>query len=513
MTFRVLLGVGDPALERETAALLGESGEFDIAGTASTSDDVESALDRLDVDVVLMHEDLGPVPVLELVRGTVARHPEVAVVLIVRAGTAAVLTAAMESGARGVVTTPLSLEELLGRLTPAAQWARSVRRHLSGEAAATPEARGRMVALAGAKGGTGTTTVAVHLALAAAAATGRRVCLVDLDLQTGDVANLLAVTHHRSIVDLLDVADELSPRSLEEALFAHASGLRVLLSPREGERAEDVRADAARQVLAGLRARFDLVFVDVGSVMNEAGLVAVELADEVVVVVTPDVPCLRAARRLIRLWTRLVVRKETEVRVLANRVSRGAEVQPDLMRKVVGAPVLRTTLPAAFKQLERPLNTAAPDRLEDGTLRRELRRLAAELMPAGPPAAPEHQGRRSLEEAVLASPGERESGSTTLEGIAVLGLVLVLAAALWQAALTGYTLVLASHAADEAAHEAALHQPPLAAVERDLPGAWRSGARVDSDGHRVTVHLGVPIVFPGLTTGMTVQASAASVPE
>ena len=129
----------------------------------------------------------------------------------------------------------------------------------------------RMVAIAGAKGGVGATTVAVHLALEAARrGPDRSVCLVDFDLQAGDVRSYLDLTHRRSVGDLVDVASDLSSRQLDESLSAHPSGLRVLLPPPEGERAEDVTGDVARRILGALRSRFDVVVVDVGAMSPRA---------------------------------------------------------------------------------------------------------------------------------------------------------------------------------------------------------------------------------------------------
>src|SRR4030095_12017120 len=122
---------------------------------------------------------------------------------------------------------------------------------------------GTLLAVAGAKGGVGASTVAAHLALLARGnAQQRRVCLVDLDLQAGDVPQLLNLTYHRTISDLVEVSDELTARALEETLYVHPSGMRVLLAPGKGERGEDITGRVAKQVLGGLKARFDVVVVD-----------------------------------------------------------------------------------------------------------------------------------------------------------------------------------------------------------------------------------------------------------
>jgi pilus assembly protein CpaE len=242
---------------------------------------------------------------------------------------------------------------------------------------------GRMVVVAGAKGGVGTTTLAAQLALeGASAAKNRPVCLVDLDLQTGDVGVLLDVAHRRSIADLIEVVDDISARHLDETLYRHQSGLRVLLAPPEGELAEDVTGAIARQVLGAIKFRHEVVVVDVGCRVSEATAAAVEMADDVVVIVTPDVPAMRAANRLISMWERLQIRKDG-MRCVVNRVSKDLEIQPELVRRVVDVPTVPSTIPASFRALEQALNTGAPARLQDGLFKRAMANLALELEVAG----------------------------------------------------------------------------------------------------------------------------------
>jgi pilus assembly protein CpaE len=509
VSYDVVVAVDDQPLAAELAALLDESGELRAVDTVTTSGDALAAAGRSDVDVIVVHEGVGPMPALDLAREIGTHHPHVAVVLIVREGTAAMLAAAMEVGARGLLTLPLTLDDVHSRVATAASWSRTVRRHLTGELVDLAAAGGgTMIAVAGAKGGVGTTTVATQLALMVAAdGRQRRVCLVDLDLQKGDVAGLLDVTHRRSIADLVELADDLTARSLEEALFVHSSGLRVLLAPLEGERGEYVTDRAARQILGAIRSRFDIVVVDCGATVSEASAVAVEMADRVLAVVTPDVLALRAARRLVRMWGRLQVRKEDDLAVLLNRASKRNEVQPDFARKVAGAPMASTVLPAAFRHLEVAVNSGVPEQLDDVPLRRSIRELGHELdvlAAAGP--ARRRRKRRG------------DDGQVAAEMVGVTFLVMLVMLAVVQAVLAGFTYVLASHAANEGVRRQIVGDPASAvyqAARNRLMGAWRTNftpGDVEQGSDYVRVHLRVPGVLPGFdidTFNVSATASAA----
>jgi pilus assembly protein CpaE len=225
----------------------------------------------------------------------------------------------------------------------------------------------------------------------------------------------------------------------------------------------------------------------------------------VLLVTTPDVPALRAANRVLGMWRRLDIRKVDEVTAVVNRVSRKVEVQPDLARKVLASPVASTTVPAGFVQLEAAANVGDPSQLAAGAVRKAITALGQEIaLLTHTVATPTRRTRRS------------EAGQVAVETVGVAGIVLVLAIILWQIALTGYSFVLAGHAAREAARQLAVgaSQPAItASAKSDLPGPWRQQATVTPSGSRVTVRVTVPAIVPGIGSPVHVTGSAGTVLE
>ncbi|MEU9286845.1 AAA family ATPase [Streptomyces sp. NPDC048275] len=533
MTIRILPAVGDIDSARALATLLSQLADAEPAPPVPDSTALLDTLARLAAEsldelpeVVLVHERIGPVPALDLIRDLVLRFPAVGVVLITADTSTSVLTAAMDSGARGIIGLPLGYDALAERVQAAAGWSLGMRRHLG---SGTPELYagpgGTVVAVTGAKGGVGATVTAVQLALAAQAS-GRSVALVDLDLQSGDVASYLDVQFRRSVADLAAISD-INPRVLQDAVYTHDSGIGLLLAPAEGERGEEVTDRVTRQVLSTLRSRHDVVVVDCGSQMNSATAAAVEMADQALLLVTPDVVAVRAAKRMVRMWDRLQIRKAEETTTVVNRFARGTEIQPSLVERVTGTKVARSAVPAAFKELQSVVDAG---RLQDldarSTVKQALWALAGEL---GLVVTQETGGRRRKASADRGVPALRrrggDRGAVTLEFAGMFPLLLVVMTILWQCVLYGYSYSLAGNAADEAARAAtaAYALDPAAfqgacatAGNQHLPSAW-NGAEINCNPAgsvmTATVDVDVPLFFPGFDAGWQVSGKAGAALE
>ncbi|MGI5457455.1 AAA family ATPase [Streptomyces sp. CA-249302] len=387
MPTRILPAVGDADAVRSITTLLSQLPDAEPVTPVVDSTQLVDTLARLAAEsvdelpeVVVVHERIGPVPALELIREVALRFPAVGVILVTSDAGPGLFQAAMDYGARGLVALPLSYEELASRVQAVAQWSVGVRRHLGAGAGLDvfTGVGGTVVTVSGAKGGVGATLTAIQLALAAQAS-GRSAALVDMDLQTGDVASYLDVQFRRSVVDLAAITD-ISPRVLADAVYRHDTGVALLLAPGEGERGEEVTDRAARQIVSALRSRYEVVIVDCGAQLSGAGAAAVEMADLALLVTTPDVLAVRGAKRTVRMWDRLQIRKAEETTVVVNRFSRGSEIQPPLIQKITGTAVAATAIPANFKELQAAVDAGRIHELDNkGVVKQALWGLAGEL--------------------------------------------------------------------------------------------------------------------------------------
>jgi pilus assembly protein CpaE len=519
---RLVLAISREDLRSQTMASLAEMQDVEVLGVVENSNDLLLAVDsNAEIDLVLMDDQIGSLPYLALTRELVGRHPDLGVLLIAGDPDPAFYQSAMDAGARAVLESPPSVDELAGRIPAIIAWQRQVR-GLSGGLGAQ-NAAGRLIAFTGSKGGVGTTTTALHAALlAASVSTARRVCLIDLDLQQRGVRQLLDLNSRRTIVDLASVADSLTGRNLDEAVFVHQSGLRVLLAPMQGEQGEDITGEIARQVLAAAKSHFDLVIVDCGSVVTEASAVGMEFADDILMVTTSDVPSLRACHDKIELLSRLQVAKSSEIALLFNKVSPRNEVQPEFGRRMTGAQTCRVTLPEDWRRLESVANALAPLELEDGPFRRAVIALGREIglgdearprpeavggssEPAGDTGAPAPVRRRRRRRS------GKEAGQVTIEATVGIVVAMLIFLILMQTALYAIATVSSRRAADAAAlvgSRGGTTAEALHAAEERTPGMFTVHVKRHTD-EKWEARLEVPSLVPFLDQDISATGAAA----
>ena len=154
------------------------------------------------------------------------------------------------------------------------------------------EQTGRLFTVFSTKGGVGKTTIATNLG-AVLADQGRNVCLVDLDIQSGDVAIMLQLFPSRTLSDLLNLRGAIDAAGITSLLTEHSPGLSVLAAPLQIDAHESIAADDVARALAVLKTMFDVVVVDTSGSFDDHVLNAFDHSDLVLLVGTLDIPALK----------------------------------------------------------------------------------------------------------------------------------------------------------------------------------------------------------------------------
>lgn len=201
------------------------------------------------------------------------------------------------------------------------------------------EGGGVVYALFPAKGGVGATTIAANLA-GALQRSGERTCLVDLNLNMGDVLAFLDLAGGFSISDVIANMRRLDRELLDSSVLRHASGIHVIAQSHRVEEADRVDAAVLGDVLALLRQHYGAVVLDGLRSFDDLSVAAVDAADQILLVVAQEVPAVRDARRCVDLFRRLGA--EGKLKLVVNRFQAGREITPEVVAETVGIPVAAT---------------------------------------------------------------------------------------------------------------------------------------------------------------------------
>ena len=265
----------------------------------------------------------------------------------------ALVRSLIRSGAHDVVPLPLSIEDLEASLAPVAD-------ELTNRKSGAGTAHAKLVSVIKSVGGVGATAMVSQLAIRFAeseAAHVREACLIDLDVQFGDVAFQLGLQPKLSLADLLDAGARLDGSLVRATTTEHQSGLKVIAAPPEMMPLEGVSSEHLTQIVELATREFGTVFVDLPTNWANWSLSLVARSDLVLLVTELSVAGLNRAKRQLRLLDSQDL-GGLDVRVIVNRYdkSQSRTIRPSDVREALGRDVAYTV------SNDFPLMRAAIDR-------------------------------------------------------------------------------------------------------------------------------------------------------
>ena len=267
------------------------------------------AQSKPDVGVVSLDADSDKaISLLDRLRGDA---PDCAMLAVSSNSDGQLILRALRAGAKEFLTLPVSLEEMmsaLGRISEAKYGGN--------------DGRGRackIIAVAGSSGGVGCTSLAVNLGCVLAARNATTVTPVDLDLAIGDADVFLDTIPDYSLVDVTQNIARLDFQLLKRSLTKHSSGLYLLPRPVHLQDVNTITPETLRRVFGLLKATFTHIVIDVSKGFNQTDLAAFEFANDVLMVVQLDLPCLRNLVRLLMSFDEIEGLRE-KLKIVVNRV-------------------------------------------------------------------------------------------------------------------------------------------------------------------------------------------------
>jgi pilus assembly protein CpaE len=360
-----------PETRENLQKLLYFESDIEIVGTAENGQQAIDSARRLQPDIVLMDINMPDMDGITASQEIVRLAPASQIIMMSVQSEADYLRRSMLAGAVDFLTKPFTSEELSSSIHRVHEANRRRPPALaSGEPEGVPPAmattshlpsqEGRLLLVYSPKGGTGCSMVAANLAIAIAQITSKKVALVDASLQFGDANVLLNLQGSQSIVDATKRIDELDSDLLSVLMSTHASGIKVLAAPPSPVEFDTIGPEVYKKVLGRLQRTFDYIVLDTWSYLDDTVLCAIDQAERVLLVMTPEIPSIKGTKQffeiaealefpldridliLNKVYPRDGIRVEQIENSMKHKVRAQFDFEPQATRKAVneGTPVI-----------------------------------------------------------------------------------------------------------------------------------------------------------------------------
>jgi len=324
----VILSNNSETLAELRGALAG-TGRTRLLGAGNNTEQTYLEVANLRPAAAIIEIDAQPESSLALIGRINAAHPDTVIICASRNSSPDLILRSLRAGAREFLRLPVIGEEfgtVLDRTEAIC----------AGHKSETKK-RGRMITVFSSKGGSGVSFVATNLAAAMQAPTA----LVDLNLQAGDLDLFLGVESKFSIADLIKNRARLDDSLLKSYLTPHSTRLSLLASPHEAAAADDIEPSQVFDAIEVLRERHDYVIIDPQHTFDGITLTALDQADDIILLLTLDIPSIRSAQRALVLFDRLGYPRQ-KVRVVVNRMSKQIDLDVPQVERFLGEKVFGT---------------------------------------------------------------------------------------------------------------------------------------------------------------------------
>jgi pilus assembly protein CpaE len=346
-----LLIAPDRELANSFGVALEDSRSFQILSDLKeypTANGLDIRLRQIKPDVVLIDSATNLESACELIRTCAASQPPVLVVGLHRTNDSSAVVTLLRAGAAEFLHAPFDpgeQKEAVARL-----------RRLRQPEPDAPQSLGKVIVFSAAKPGAGSSTLATHTAHAIRNATGKRVLLLDLDLENGTIGFYLKVQSTQSVLEALYRADRLDA-GLWSTFTVNAGGVDVLPAP---DQPSSMAVDPAKlhELLEYARLLYDWVVLDVPTVFHRTALLAISESDQTYIVSTSDLASLHLARKAINLLVQVGFAKD-RYQIVMNRMSKRDEIGGSDIEKIFNSPVY-ASLPNDYFALHRVISLGQP---------------------------------------------------------------------------------------------------------------------------------------------------------
>lgn len=358
-SIRILLVDDNEETRNNIRRILSIDQDIAVAGEARDGLEAIQKAKALEPDVILMDVNMPRLDGVAATERITREHPGCAVIFLSVQGEPEYLRKAMMAGARDYLVKPFSGDELLDTIRRVYQLEKQ--RTRPGPEKEQVLGKTQVVTIFGTKGGVGKTTLAVNMAVLLAK-TKKKVAMVDLDLQFGDISVFLNLLPKRTISELVQEGSQPDLDIIESYMIPHISGIKILPAPGRPEYSELVTPGQVEQIITVLKNHYDYVVIDTPPAFNETNLCALDMSTQIFLALSMDLATIKNVKlslELLRSFHHL-----GKTKLILNRASEDYGIKVDNAEETLEF-LIAAQVPSDGKLCVSALNKGIPFVLSD----------------------------------------------------------------------------------------------------------------------------------------------------
>lgn len=357
---RILIASDVIATEGYYTNIFSSCEDIKIVAEVNNGENAIKKTEQLLPDVLIVDLNMSSMDGITVAEKVISRYPSIPSIIISDRKDLDYFKKAMQVGAKDYLVKPFLDDELTDAIRRVFHAEKKRSATLENSKKSNNKQKYKMpqvVTVFGTKGGAGKTTLSVNLAVQVVKETMKKVVLVDLDLQFGDVAVFLNLLPKKGIAELVQERNKVDIDLIESYLIPHMSGIKILPAPIRPEDSELITAENVLEILTVLRDHYDYVIIDTPPFFHETTLSALDISNQIILIMSMDLPAVKNMRLSLDLLD--TMHHKDKSKLVLNRASEDFGITPQDVENTLEF-YISNLMPSDGKLVVRAANRGIP---------------------------------------------------------------------------------------------------------------------------------------------------------